>query len=377
MTSDSLKDITIVIPSYERPRYLERSLAYWNLFSIKVIVLDGSNSPLDKDFLSSLNSEVEYYHLPVSFEERLQIGMHLVTTSYVAMIGDDEYFLVQGLLACKHELEVDKALVSCTGVCWEFHAENETLVVGVRYVNWLEFCSISNDDPISRMHEYSRNAMNAICYSLVRTSAWRKATNIIVTNPSGVTFLTEIFIEMSIAFEGKTKIINVPFWLRSAEASAHWESESTVSVEKWLYDPKYKSERERYFDIFVKIFGDISTSNLVLELELFNAINCLSMRTSGVQNSSLSKFPFFVRIVSRLFHQIPAKVQSHKVFRRCVSFGKRLIKSHKTSDYRGLEKGEVVVLNMTSCTPVKKILGQSLDASFESFKTSVATFYGY
>jgi glycosyltransferase domain-containing protein len=377
MTSDSLDDITIVIPSYERPKYLERSLAYWNLFSIKVIVLDGSESPLDKDFLSSLNSKVEYYHLPVSFEERLQIGMHLVTTSYTAMIGDDEYFLVQGLIACKHELEVDKALVSCTGVCWEFHAENETLVVGERYVNWLEFCSISNEDGISRIHEYSKNAMSAICYSLVRTSAWCKATNIIVANPSGVTFLTEIFIELSIAFEGKTKVINEPFWLRSAEASSHWESESTVSVEKWLHDPSYKSERERYFRDFVEIFGDNSTLNSILELELFNALNCLSLRTSGVQNSSLSKFPFFVRIVSRLFHQIPARVQSNKIFMGWVSFGKRLIKSHKTSDYRGLEKGEVVFLDMTSCTPVKKIFGQSLDASFRSFKASVATFYGY
>lgn len=377
MNFDSLKDISIVIPSYERPEYLERSLNYWNEFYIKVIVLDGSSEPLNRNFLSGLNSQIEYHHLPVSFEERLQIGMNLVTTNYVAMLGDDEYFLIQGLLACKDELEKNNKLVSCTGICWEFYTQNESIVMNERYVNWLEFCSISDEDPIARIHTYSRNSMSAICYSLVRSSSWRKATNVIVTNPNGVTFLTEIFIELSVAFEGNTKVIDVPFWLRSAEIISHWENNSTVSIEKWLHDPKYKDQRQQYLNTFAEVLGGNSTSNSILKSEVFKALKLLSFRVSGVQNSSLSRFPILAGIISRLFYSIPAHAQRQRVFIRWIGHGKKLIKSHATSDYRGLKKGERLVLDMQNELPIEEIFGQAVDSSFKSFKKSVENFYGY
>ena len=43
----NLSKITIVIPSYERQKYLIKKIKYWSNFEVDVHIVDGSDKPLD------------------------------------------------------------------------------------------------------------------------------------------------------------------------------------------------------------------------------------------------------------------------------------------------------------------------------------------
>ncbi len=375
MQDSGLTDITIVIPSYERPEFLRRSMLFWDSVGINLIVVDGSNNPLPSIFLDGLRKSIRYIHSPTSFEKRLQVGMHSVETPFVAMIGDDEFFTVEGLLACRNELIKDKDLVSCTGVCWDFYVQDHSLNLTERYVNWLDNCSIGGDDGFTRIRDFAENGMSAICYSLVRASSWKNASDVISVNPDGVTFLTEIFIELVIAFEGKTKIIDKPYWIRSIESESHWETQSTVSIEKWLKDPRYKKEREEYLDTFASV---CNVEESILELfknELYLALNVISMRTSGIKNSSLNRYPFLERIVTKIFIQIPPQIRNQKFLGMIIDFLKKRINSHHSSDYRGLQKGGLFEMNLKEPLKTNSIFGHQIPQSFVLIISSLKKFY--
>ena len=375
MQGSQLTDITIVIPSYERPEFLKRSMLFWDAVGINLIVVDGSDTPLPSIFLDSLKRSIRYFHLPISFEKRLQVGMHAVDTPFVAMIGDDEFFTVEGLLACRNELVEDKNLVSCTGICWDFYVQDHSLHFTERYVNWLDNCSIGGDDSFSRIRDFAENGMSAICYSLVRTSSWKNASDVISVNPDGVTFLTEIFIELVIAFEGKTKVIDKPYWIRSIESESHWETQATVSIEKWLKDPRYRKEREEYLDTFASVCKVEENLLDLFKAELYSALDVISMRTSGIKNSSLNRYPFLERIVTKMFIEIPPQIRNQKFFEMVIAFLKKTFNSHHSSDYRGLQKGGLFEINLKGPLKINSIFGHQLPQSMAVIISSLKKFY--
>ena len=60
-----LSELTIVIPTYNRPLELERSIEYWRDTPVTVHILDGSDKPWFPvgDILET--SKLFYHHLPL------------------------------------------------------------------------------------------------------------------------------------------------------------------------------------------------------------------------------------------------------------------------------------------------------------------------
>ena len=50
-----LKKLTIIIFSYNRQKYLIRTLKYWSNYDIKLLVLDGSSEKLEDPILNNKN----------------------------------------------------------------------------------------------------------------------------------------------------------------------------------------------------------------------------------------------------------------------------------------------------------------------------------
>ena len=67
-------NITIIIPTFERSEYIKKSLSYWNLFPVNIIILDGSKVPSLE--VSDLSLNIQYYHLPISIYKRLERCLH-------------------------------------------------------------------------------------------------------------------------------------------------------------------------------------------------------------------------------------------------------------------------------------------------------------
>ena len=90
-----MKDLTIIIPSYNRPKDLERQILFWDNTDATVIILDGSTTPLLTKH--KLPSNITYYHLPISFAKRLAFSRSLIKTKFVVMLADDELYLPSAL----------------------------------------------------------------------------------------------------------------------------------------------------------------------------------------------------------------------------------------------------------------------------------------
>jgi len=91
-------ELTVVIPTYNRRKYLERSLCYWGQKDFEVIVADGSQ----QKFVGKMPSNVSYYYFDsqVSIGQRFFTAVKKVRTPYVVLCADDDFLSESGLLAC-------------------------------------------------------------------------------------------------------------------------------------------------------------------------------------------------------------------------------------------------------------------------------------
>ena len=57
-----LKDLSIVIPTYNRQQYALRNIHYWSNRGPEIHVLDGSALPVRDELLSSVGPNIHYHH---------------------------------------------------------------------------------------------------------------------------------------------------------------------------------------------------------------------------------------------------------------------------------------------------------------------------
>ena len=81
---NGLSDLTIVIPSYKRQKYLLRQILFWKDYDVNLLILDGSPTAA-QELLDCAGDHCRYIHLPISIEERFGIAAQMIETKYAAM----------------------------------------------------------------------------------------------------------------------------------------------------------------------------------------------------------------------------------------------------------------------------------------------------
>ena len=75
-----LKDLSIVIPTYNRQQYALRNIHYWSNRGPEIHVLDGSAVPVRDELLSSVGPNIHYHHWPISMIGRISKVREVLTT---------------------------------------------------------------------------------------------------------------------------------------------------------------------------------------------------------------------------------------------------------------------------------------------------------
>ena len=122
-----LEDVTIVIPSYCRQKYILRQMIYWVNSGVKLLILDGSPSALPKNILKTVSSyqDITYLHLNISLEDRLNKSLDFLETKYIALLSDDDFFIKFTLKNLVQKLDNENDLCGCIGQSIRFNFENE------------------------------------------------------------------------------------------------------------------------------------------------------------------------------------------------------------------------------------------------------------
>ena len=200
-----LSELTIVIPTYNRPLELERAIEYWRDLPVTVHIVDGSENPCFPVGTITGVPRIHYHHLPVTIAEkiyekddlqlkfdlrmsirndgseneffpdnyvrRLKFCTTLPITRYSALCADDDAFTVSGLVAILQILNKDESVDAMIGraAMYELGEKNKWFL---RYHDLRNSDVYRSNNVITRL--INTNRAPWIFFGVVKTNLWRK-----------------------------------------------------------------------------------------------------------------------------------------------------------------------------------------------------------
>jgi len=97
VTNILLKNLTVIIPSLNRHKYIRRSVAYWRDINVRVLIVDSSINP----YRGTFPKNIEYLHMPNSlFSKKVSFAIRMIKTPFTVLCPDDDFQTELGLQAC-------------------------------------------------------------------------------------------------------------------------------------------------------------------------------------------------------------------------------------------------------------------------------------
>jgi len=294
-----LSRLSILIITYNRQAYALRNMHYWADLPVEVHVLDGSsNSILDSE-LCDFPRNINYYHLPISVWDRLSYGANLVSTDFTVLMGDDEFYIPSALEACIHELLNQPDLVACIGRALAFNC-TEGSTKGFPIYPDFENYHISQENPIDRMIYHMNPYSCSTIYAVTRSFAWKSAMKIVSQREFAPFNLGELQYELSICYQGKSKVIPHLMWLRSYENIPIRDLDETQNkpenyfVERWWLNQKNKLQHNEFLECMTNGLSKTNNDRIIIRTGLIDAINAYVAERSCM----LTKSQKFVQLLS-------------------------------------------------------------------------------
>ena len=89
----NLSKLTIVITTYNRKKFILRTMNYWSNTNVKLDILDGSETPIEDHLIEKLSKYIKYIYNPLSVHQRILHSLEFVKTEFAILGSDDEYFV--------------------------------------------------------------------------------------------------------------------------------------------------------------------------------------------------------------------------------------------------------------------------------------------
>ncbi len=241
-----LSDLTIIIPTINRPSMLRRTLDYYvkSNISSKIILADSSNEESKKhnsdilyDFSKKL--EIEYFHVSqdTSLMKKMSMAADKVNTPYVLEVGDDDFLLRSSLLYVMNELEKDKTIAAGYGHRLGISAISEP-TSGMEWINVFPFYDmpIENTRPLDRIRHLTVPCWQQYPYSIYRKEVLQKAYQVV--RPFKAAQYVELFQFAAVLSQGKWKKFDLLFAVCNTDSDYYrLRSKSSFPI-YWGYKSK-------------------------------------------------------------------------------------------------------------------------------------------
>lgn len=257
-----LTRLTLVVPTYKRQQFALRLMDYWDDKGPDVIILDGSSEPIAADLLKKYAPKIRYFHKPVGFYERLSSSLDLISTDFVALAGDDEFYMPSAVARCIDELDRQSDLVACCGRAIGFSYRSD-FVRGMPQYSALENYSIDAASSDERLVKHMREYVPSLIYAVCRTNAWKTSFKYTLEEEFPFFAAGEFQFEMFMSYAGRSKVTPELMWLRS-----YGETEPTRGTDPslvpakripdWWRNPNNSFQHEKFFTIMAEGFSKLS-----------------------------------------------------------------------------------------------------------------------
>ena len=313
----TLKDLTIIIPTYKRTEYIKRSIAFWNEKEVNVLILDGSEKSIIDSQELIISSNINYIHSFTTIANRLKIAMNMVDTKYCVLLGDDEFFVPTAMESAIQFLDSYPEYIACGGQCIGFSNLNAGEIgYRLRYPEFKNF-DLNIDNGTQRVITHFTNYTPAHIYAIMRTAVWKRAIWPATQDDFAAYGLAELAFEFIASCMGKCKMTTFLYWFRSRENGPNLSSEKSTNpsyqFDIWWKAKKYQAERERFRSLVIEALNPKSEKNTVKEtFDLaFSGyyVNTAQMATSYRVRRFFSKFRLLRSFETVIFHKL--KNQAH------------------------------------------------------------------
>lgn len=329
---DYLSNLTIIVPTYQRPNDVLQTVKFWSGRGPRLLVLDGSPNATRDDGLFDSVEGLTYVHMPESVQSRLSQSSKYIQTEYVTLMGDDEVHMPSSLTASIKELEGNPKLASCLGWSVGFNCRvrkgSVSEIHGFPAYPGLYFYENTKETAQERIKAHFGNYVPSNIYAVVRTDAFWNAMKMI--NAPGERFfgIGEIEFEIAILYQGGNKVIPFLHWLRNFGTYGDYrEEDPDTNPEKMFHDcfldPEYSAWREEFLStrsqILAAIDGqEVKHVRIWLEeaLQLYSEI-CASSRSKPTVGTQFSLFlRKYVRSAIPPGHRSQAREILNKIMRK-------------------------------------------------------------
>ncbi|OUX38011.1 MAG: hypothetical protein CBE33_01810 [Candidatus Pelagibacter sp. TMED273] len=260
MSDYLLQKLTIVIFSYNRHKYLKRTIKYWSKYQAKILVLDGSDTKLEDPCLNI--KDIKYIYDPRSIYERLLSSINYIETEFMVLGGDDEFYLPSALNSCIKFLSKNPNFASCGGRAMGFHTNGKEIFGSEQYSRLKGIC-LDYNSASERITKHFHSYVPAHEYSVMWSSKWKLICKHIFKKEYSFFAAFELQIEFLVMVSGKSIIIPELMWMRNREVTEiRGDSPSSVGtrpITKWWYDKNFIKEKEDFLYTMKKACDEIST----------------------------------------------------------------------------------------------------------------------
>ena len=283
-----LKELTIIIPVSNKKTFLVRNMNFWSQYEATLFVLDGGKCKIDDSIISKVGDNIRYYYLPISLNDQLLTIGKLITTKYVILLDEEDFFLPSGLEACINEIE-NSDIGSCSGRSLVCSKKNNS--VNAYFPESPNICFdgyyLTDESAISRLktHTYMYSYLCSTLNSVIKKEFFLNNIDSFKYAPPLVQRSSHFAFEMLSSFQSKSKVINSLTLIKSNDMSNIFEDYALqesikIPLQYWLIDNFFTKERNSFIFNLVKNLKKINPhANLVLlekEVKIALSLYCQS-----------------------------------------------------------------------------------------------------
>jgi glycosyltransferase domain-containing protein len=253
----SFEDITLLIPTHNRPAYLSRILEYYQYNKIKIVIVDSSV----KMYEDVPGDHVSYFHLQgIPLPRKIAYGLDKVTTKFVLLCADDDFILPSAILKCVSFLEENKSYASAQGNA--IHYKKRSRYKGFVELNLLydeTSFEISDEDPFKRLYDLF-HPYRSIIYAVHFTKNLRFAYK---DFPDGITnlYLNEYLAAIVPILFGKHRVL--PIFYQVREYSSVSDDKTTANLDAIFEDGSYEGQLNLYLSFLSQKISVITGKEMI------------------------------------------------------------------------------------------------------------------
>jgi hypothetical protein len=211
--------------------------------------------------------------LPISLHNQLLSVGTLITTKYVILLDEEDFFLPSGLEACINEIE-NSDIGSCSGRSLVFSKTNNLVNAYFPKSPNISFDEyyLTDESAISRLktHTYMYSYLCSTLNSVTKKDFFLNNIDLLRYAPPLVQRSSHLAFEMLSSFQSKSKVINSLTLIKSNDFSNIFDDyalreSKKIPLQYWLIDNFFTEERNNFIFNLVKNLNKINPHfNLIL-----------------------------------------------------------------------------------------------------------------